>query len=269
MKETIIKKESEILGKSLAVFCGVHGNERAGILAVQKAIDEIKIKQGKVYFVFANPLAIEKNVREIDINLNRCFDRKNNLNTYEHNRANELMNILDNCDALLDLHSSNNPNTTPFIITDNGLDFVKNLNLEIIVTGFDKVEPGATDGYMFNNNKMGVCLECGYAEEGKKNLNVAYDSIIQFLQYYDVIDKLHDINHVKQRILNVDEVQFVTDKSFDLIRNFDDFETIPAGTLIAKDNFKEYKTDKERVILFGLKGSTIGTEAYILGNWIK
>lgn len=267
--ENIIRKIGNEKGKTLAILCGVHGNELAGQLAVKKAIEEIQIKRGIVYFIFANPKAIEKNVRCIEKNLNRCFVKNQNGDSYEEKRAIEIMKILDECDASLDLHSSNNPNTIPFVITDNGFDVVKNMNFEIIAKGFNNVEPHGTDEYMYSLNKVGICLECGYAKDGEKNLDVAYDSIIQFLQYYDAIDKIKEPNKVKQKILNVDEVQFVTDESFELVRNFDDFETLPKGTLIAKNNFKEYKTENERVILFGIKKSTVGTEAYLLGNWIN
>ncbi len=71
--ETIIKKTSENPGKIIAIFCGVHGNERAGIIAAEKALQELVITAGTVYFVFANPRAIEIGKRFVEKNLNRCF----------------------------------------------------------------------------------------------------------------------------------------------------------------------------------------------------
>jgi len=208
------------------------------------------------------------NIRFIEKNLNRCFVKNQKGVTYEEKRAVELMKILDQSDALLDVHSSNNPNTIPFAITDNGLYIVKNMNFEIIATGFDDIEPGTTDGYMKNNNKIGICIECGYSGESEKNIDLAYDSIIQFLQYFEAIDKLNAKNDIKQKILHVDKVQKVTSKNFKLARSFADFETIPKNTLIATDESKKYITDSERVILFGVPGKPIGAEAYILGTWL-
>ncbi len=77
------------------------------------------------------------------------------------------MEILDRSDALLDVHCSINLDTTPFAIADNGFDIVKNMNFGIVATGFDDVEPGAADGYMKNNNKIGICVECGYFGDSK------------------------------------------------------------------------------------------------------
>ena len=53
-KKGIYKIDSGISGPKIAIFSGVHGNETAGIEAVKKALKEIEIKKGVVYFVFAN-----------------------------------------------------------------------------------------------------------------------------------------------------------------------------------------------------------------------
>lgn len=264
----IIKKVGMEEGPTLAIFCGVHGNEKAGIYAVEKIVQEIRIQKGEVYFVFANPKAIEKNIRYVEKNLNRCFLPNQNGNTHEEQRATILMNILDKCEALLDIHASNSKKTTPFVITDNGFEITKHMSFEIVATGFDEIEPGATDGYMKSRGKIGICLECGYSGEGEKNSSLAYKSILQFLQYFNVIEETVDKDNISQRILHVDEVQKVTSKDFDVVREFADFETLPKGTLLAKEKDKQFITDKERVILFGRPGKPVGAEAYILGSWI-
>jgi predicted deacylase len=266
--DSIIKKESKNPGKTLAVFCGVHGNEKVGVFAVEKAIKNLEIKSGSVYFVFANPEAIEKDVRFTEKNLNRCFVKNQKGVLYEEKRAVELMDILDRSDALLDVHCSINPDTTPFAIADGGFDIVKNMNFGIVATGFDDVEPGAADGYMKNDGKIGICVECGYFGDSRENTDLAYDSIIQFLQYFKAIDKLNPENSVRQKMLHIDGVQKVTSKDFKLARLFSDFETLPENTVIATDGSKEYAIGRERVILFGVSGQPVGAEAYILGTWM-
>ncbi len=267
--EGVIKKDSRRSGKILTVFCGVHGNEKAGVYAVKKILKNVTIKKGVVYFVFANIKAIKENKRFIDKNLNRCFLDKQNGNSYEEKRAKELIKILEKSDALLDIHASNSSETTPFAITDNGIKIVKNMNFKIIATGFDDVEPGATDGFMKNKNKIGICLECGYSGKSKENTDLAYNSILQFLQYFDVIENKISNNNISQKIVHVDEVQKVTSKKFKLTKTFADFETIKKGFVIAKDEAEQYIANKERVILFGTPGKPVGAEAYILGTWIK
>lgn len=269
MNDSIIKKDSGVSGKTLAVFCGTHGNEKVGVFAVDKILKDIEVKTGVVYFVYSNPEAIKQDERFIEKNLNRCFLEKQEGNTYEEKRARELMKILDKCDALLDVHASNSPETIPFVITDNGLEIARNFDFEIIATGFDGIEPGATDGYMKAHGKVGICIECGYSGEGERNVDLAYNSIMQFLQYYDCVAHIVPMSDCKQKFLHVDEVQKVTPDHFETVRLFSDFETIPAGTLIARDDTQEYRIKQERVVLFGIPGKPIGAEAYILGSWIK
>lgn len=273
---SVFISKGEASGKTLAVFCGVHGNEKSGVYAVQKAINEIDVIKGTVIYVFANIKAIKEDKRYIEKNLNRSFLRSLKGDSYEEKRARDLMDILDKSDALLDLHSSNSPNTTPFIITEKeAFPIVRDFNLEIVVTGFDELEPGATDGYMQNHGKVGICVECGYSgDRGEKNTNLAYDCILKFLDYYGAIDAdtahfddPHNSKVDNQKFLHVDTVQKVTSKDFELTRNFDDFETLPPNTLIATQGDKEFRTKKERVILFGSKGKPIGAEAYLLGTW--
>ena len=265
----VIKKDSGKEGKILSVFCGVHGNEKAGVYAVKKILKNITIKKGIVYFVFANPKAIKENKRFIEKNLNRCFLDKQKGNSYEEKRARDLIKILKDSDALLDLHASNSSETTPFAITDNGLDIVKSMNFKFIATGFDNLEPGATDGFMKNHHKIGICLECGYSGKSEENTELAYNSILQFLQYFNAIESKIPSYNINQKILHVDKVQKVTSENFKLTKTFVDFETIEKGFLIAKDETKQYITNKERVILFGTPGKPVGAEAYILGTWIK
>ncbi len=267
--ESVIKKDSGQKGKTLAVFCGVHGNEKAGVYAVNKILNKVNIKKGIVFFVFANPKAIEKNKRFIDKNLNRCFSDNIKGDSYEEKRAKDLIKILEISDALLDVHASNSPETTPFVITDNGFDVVKDMNFEIIATGFDSLEPGATDGFMQNKGKIGICAECGYSGKSEENIDIAYNAIIQFLQYFDAIDHKIPSYDLDQKVLHVDKVQKVTSKNFKLTKTFRDFETIEKGFVIAKDETKEYIADKDRVILFGAPGKPIAAEAYILGTWAK
>jgi succinylglutamate desuccinylase len=110
-------------GITLAIIAGVHGNEICGIEAIKQILPTITIKAGRVHFIYGNPRAIKKNVRQVDMNLNRAFQQDNQLSddekrSYERKRALELMPILDRCEAILDIHSSATRATTPFVICE-------------------------------------------------------------------------------------------------------------------------------------------------------
>ncbi|HMB66193.1 MAG TPA: succinylglutamate desuccinylase/aspartoacylase family protein, partial [Patescibacteria group bacterium] len=180
MDQHIIKKSGGKPGKKLAVFAGVHGNEKAGVFALEKLIKNLEIEAGEVYFVYANPRAIEQDVRYTEKNLNRCFFKEAG-GSYEEKRAKELMPILDECDALLDLHASNNKEATPFVICgEDCRDIVGIFDFDIISFGWDDIEPGSTDGYMYHQGKPGICLECGSVYQSEENFDLAYDSALRF-----------------------------------------------------------------------------------------
>lgn len=264
---SIIIKEGRLNGKTLAVFAGVHGNEKAGILAMKDILEEIKVLRGKVFFVFASPKAIEKDVRYVEENLNRYFVKGVIPSSYERQRAIELMKILDESDALLDLHASNVSETTPFIICEKeSFDLARKMDFEIISSGWNDIEPGAADGYMSSRGKIGLCLECGYAEDPKKNIDLAKKSILQFLQYFDAIKK--DVKYDKrdQKLIHVTKAVLKESDLFEFKKGFYDFEELEDGSTIAKDGDKTYIAKKGEVIIFANPNKKIGEEVFIIGE---
>lgn len=266
---TIIHKTSGIDGPCIALMAGVHGNETAGIIALKKIIDNLSLKKGEVYIIFGNPRAIEQGVRFTEKNLNRCFTKGNEGQTYEDMRAREIMKILDTADALLDIHASNTPESEPFIICeDNALPIARTLDFGILSTGWDAIEPGASDGYMFQQGKVGICAECGYAEKGEDYADLAYDTVMRFLGYYDMVTYVSSTDPQSQkRHLHVDEIIMKERADFEFSKLYADFETIPQGVIFARDGDREYATNKERVIVFANPHKEVGGEACILGFW--
>ena len=104
--------------KKILLVSGTHGNEINPIWAVnefkrkKKSIDnDIEYK-----YIIGNPLAYEKGLRYVDIDLNRSFkaqeeNTQNLKNNYEINRANFLVeqfgiNGHDPCEVAIDLHTT-------------------------------------------------------------------------------------------------------------------------------------------------------------------
>lgn len=266
----IIKKVGPNKGTTLAVFAGTHGNEQAGIKAMQNVLDKVTIKNGIVYFVLANPEAIKQNVRYVEKNLNRCFLKDNRGQTLEDKRAKELMKILDQSIALLDLHSSNSLNTTPFVIVEKAWpDIVLNLGFDIVSSGWDKLEPGTADGYMYNNGKVGLCLECGSVSQTDDNIKLAEKSIYQFLQYYDIIEKQVEYSRRKQKVIEVNKVVLRKTDDFSFVKKFADFELLLEGKVFAQDGEHKYIAGKNECIIFPRLNCKIGEEIFIIGNMLN
>lgn len=102
-------------GPSLVVLGGVHGDETCGSVAIGRtiaAIDagEIAIARGTLTLVpVANPLARRLGRREGERNLNRMLRPTSVPRDHEDRVANRLCALLDEADALLDLHSFHTP----------------------------------------------------------------------------------------------------------------------------------------------------------------
>lgn len=273
MKKNIIKQVGKKRGKTLTILAGVHGNEKAGVMAINKIINNIQhsvinIREGTVYFIYANPKAIEKNLRYIDKNLNRCFIKNLKGNNYEILRAKEIMKILDKSDAVLDLHASNNPKATPFIICEkNAYNLAKNFNFKILSSGWDTVEPGGTDGYMYKQGKIGICLECGSLVESEKNKNLAYNSILQFLSYFNIIKKISGKISNPKKYVQVKNLVYKKTKDFAFVKEFADFEILKKNSLFATDGNIKYIAKNNECIIFPHADTDIGDEAFILGEF--
>lgn len=268
IKNDMVKKTGERPGKKLAVFAGVHGNEKAGVFALERLIKNLEIEAGEVYFVYANPRAIEQDVRYTEKNLNRCFLEKTS-DSYEEKRARELMSILDECDALLDLHASNNKEATPFVICEKDYrEIAKIFNFEIVSFGWDDIEPGATDGYMYKQSKPGIGLECGSVYQSEENSDLAYNSVLQFLNYFGVISKPVEYNQKPQKVVQVFQAAKKKTEDFSFVKDFADFEELTPGQVFARDGKEEYVARENECIIFPNSKKKIGEEVFILGRFI-
>lgn len=261
-QEGIVTRSGPKQGKTLAIFAGIHGNEMAGVLALRKATNELSIESGTVTFVFANPPAIEKDVREIDRNLNRIFMRNLNDSSWEYTRANELMDILDESDSLLDLHASNSRITKPFAICDErSFNLAKNINIEIVSSGWNELVPGSTDAYMSAQGKISLGLECGSVFETEANVPLAFDSICQFLQYFGAIS--NRVTPYANKQLYLKAAREITKQTifFAFAKNFNDFDPLEEGSIFAQDGDISYKAGKDEYIVFPRPDKPVGGEA--------
>jgi succinylglutamate desuccinylase len=261
---SIILRKGKFPGKTLAVFAGIHGNERVGILALRKIVKEAKINSGKVYFVFANPPAIKNGKRMIDKNLNRLFSRAINGDSLENSRAHQLMDILDECDALLDIHSYNSKKGNQFAISEpRGFEILRHMDFPIIASGFSGIGSG-TDGYMERQKKIGICIECGTTNSYKKFLRFTEKSTYQFLQYFGCLDKKVEYSSVEQRYVCAKKTLIKKTSRFKFVKDFKDFEKLPSGKIFAIDGMTQYRAAKNQCILFPRPGVDIGGEVCTL-----
>lgn len=243
-----ITKEGSRPGKTSVIFAGIHGNEHCGIHAFEQIIPNLEIESGTVIFQIGNPKAVEQYIRFTEMNLNRMFKDEEAYSeiekqTYEYNRALELKTLLDSADILLDIHSSTNKDSKRFIIGEkNSFSITEQLPFDLIVSGFDEHEPGGTDGYMNNKNKIGICIECGQHEDPEAIIK-AKESIQAFLIAAGHVSGENPVH--SQEKISITMLYKNKNPNFKLAQVFKDFEAIEQNTLIGHDGenavFSPYK----------------------------
>jgi len=271
-----IRFKATSAGPKSVVFAGVHGNETGGISAVKELLKNFTIDFGSVVFVFGNPEAIKSKVRFTEFNLNRAFKNEDQYsdevkNTYEYKRAQVLKKYLQDSDVLLDIHSSSNSKSEPFVICERNAKEIINYfpkEFKKIVHGFDDIEPGGTDWYMNSLGKIGICIECGF-HENPRAITLAKETIMDFL-----IARGHFKNKDSQVSANyrcyVQMINLYNTKSdsFVIAKNFADFEELKKGDIIGVDGGTDVVADKNCIILFPQSKKKTGEEAFLLGEKI-
>lgn len=258
-------------GASSMILVGVHGNETCGVDALNILMPKLKIQAGTVYIAYGNPKALSLNKRFFETNLNRMFFDDEYISdldktTYEYSRAKEIKKYLNQVDALLDIHASNSPDSTPFIICEpNSKNITDSLPAKTIVYGFDSIQPGGTDYYMNKIGKIGICIECGYTQD-VESIETAKESILAFLGKQGHIGLKP--TSMPQNQFQIYEQYINTTQNFKLIKEFKDFEFIKAGQTIGFDGSNEVKSKKDSFILFARNRTEANQEAFLLAEEI-
>lgn len=255
-------------GSTSVVLAGVHGNEPCGVLAVERVLKTIKIERGTVYFILGNPEALAENTRKTEFDLNRSFRERSALSekirqTYEVRRAEFLKTYLGGASALLDVHSSDTENSTPFVICENnGFEIAATLPVDLVVSGFDSVCPGGTDEYMNRIGRIGICIECGYHND-PNSVPLGVTAIESFLSSRGHIAPIHK-SKLGQKKIRVAFIYRTKSAPFRLSKAWADFEKVRAGQTIGFDGEIPVIADRDAIILFPDNCKTVGEEAFYL-----
>ncbi len=261
------------VGPISAIFAGVHGNETCGPDAFKAILPNLKITNGTVYFILANPAAIAVMERFTEMDLNRVFKPNNEYSdeqkkSYEFKRGQCLKEILKDVDVLLDIHSSMTEKSIPFIICEkNANEIVKFLPAKIVANGFDSIEPGGTDYYMNRIGKIGICIECGFHKE-PSSVEIAIKAINTFLSVRGHIDNIEKIEITDQKKIEMYKLYKTKTPLFELSKFFADFELVKNGTIIGTDGSQEVSAGEDSIILFARNKNQINAEGFLLGRVI-
>ena len=269
INEWFFLKDSWKDWNTTTIMVWVHGNEYSWIDALDEIIDNIDVVNWKVYFIYANLEAIKQNVRFTERNLNRCFIKWINAETYEEKRAIEIMNILDKSDYLLDVHNTTSYNSSLEVLITTNIEFSKYFDIKNVVTHIDDIQKWWSDWYMDSIWKKWFCLECwsiNFWDKEKSNI-LAKNSIINFLKANWNIKGNPVLYDNKKEIVKMDFMYKTKTNDFNLKKQFRDFEELKSWDIVWYDWKEKLIVDTDSIILFAHNRKEVGKEWFCI--WHK
>jgi predicted deacylase len=273
---------SRIRGPSLLVFGAIHGDEKCGPVAIRKVMDAIQsgtlpLVRGSVTFVpVANPKAYADKSRVHKENLNRIFRKTEHPDSYEAELANELCALVDECDALLDIHSSFVPapsNAFADYPTPDNLAFAKALAPEYLIYDWPAVyenNPFAfpawtTERYAHEAGKLGVLVECGKHDDPEAERR-AENAILRALAHFKLIEKSEGAT-TEPKPVYMNRI-FQRDSEGDTFsKAWAHLDAVPAGTTIAeRASGEKIVAERDSYIIFPKDYALPGGEWFYLGS---
>jgi succinylglutamate desuccinylase len=294
VRRIIGKYEGDAKGPVLLFFAGVHGNEPAGIKALQLVLGQLqKIKpsfKGSIYGISGNLKAIRKGSRFIDRDLNRIWypgfliepEARNTVSEYGEKieLLNTILDIMRNHSKqmtyLFDLHTTSSQ-SIPFISIS---DTLKNRRITRkipvpLVLGLEEL----LDGPMFSFfSELG--LSTVLFEGGQHN---AYSSLENHIAFIWMI--LHEIGCIKKRdVPEFHQYEEILKKNslnesrifelkyrhlieegeqFSMKDGFANFQPVKKGEVVARNQHRFIKAPRQGRIFMPLYQS-LGKDGYFL-----
>ena len=256
-------------GSTMVFFAGIHGNEYAGVEALNNTLNNIHENEicGEIYAVYGNLKALKINQRYLKTDLNRLWTsaqikalkQKSMLNEEEQEQKElfslieHLLNSLKTPIYFIDLHTTSSK-TVPFITINDAL-----INRKFsscfpvpIVLGIEEYLEGPLLSYLNTLGYVSIGFESGQHTdpEAVKNCEAfIYLALKQAgqLKMKQVAKYENQLVMASKGTATVFEVIYKyhieAKEKFLMIDGFESFQTVKKGTLLAKANGKEIYSD--------------------------
>lgn len=277
----IYQFDTNVPGPHLLIFGSIHGNEPAGRLALPEIIEKLNegtlsLQKGSLTLVpVCNPKATAQNTRFYDFDLNRQFGNPKPEKGYESELAKQLIPFIQDCDYLLDIHSTHVPGDPAFVFVEEQsgpiFDFAGALNIPNIFLGWGDVYEGedySTEAYAVSKGKKALTLECGYHNDESAK-TIARQAIYNALAYTGLIEHKDNPYHndPQQGAELYRFVKAVYRAEGDIfLNNWKHMDPIPQGTVIYQNAAGEQiKSKEDGYILIPNANSKPGHEFFYYG----
>ncbi|MEM5565687.1 succinylglutamate desuccinylase/aspartoacylase family protein [Psychroserpens sp. AS72] len=284
-------------GATIVFFAGIHGNETAGVFALEDVLKTIKPEtvNGTIYGVSGNLKALEENQRYLDNDLNRLWTKerlealqlKELFNT-EEQEQNKLLKLIEQIISsnsgpfyFIDFHTTSSK-TLPFITINDALINRKFSQLfpVPIVLGIEEYLNGPLLSYINELGYVSLGFESGQHDEKEAidncisfiYLALVYaeilpkETILQFQEYYNQLQK--NANHLSEIFEIVYLYRIKEDEVFKMNNGFKSFQSIEKGTILATSNQQNIESTYNARLFMPLYQSK-GKEGFFIIKRIK
>ncbi len=280
MERIIGKYSGKEKGPLLFVTAGVHGNEPSGVKALEKVFAELeKTKpniKGTLVGVAGNKLALEKDKRFIEEDLNRTWKEESITNqkrdTHEQREMHEIIKVLESYPEsdfskryFLDCHTTSSaslPYVSVQVVNDN--DEWAHRFPTYIVRGFSDIVYGAIDHYLSRTGLTGFTFEAGQHTDKRSVEN--HEGMIwlalkeacglepdKLSCYPDCVDNFVKKNAPDQKTFEIiHRYGLEDDDEFKMQPGYENFQKIEKGELLAVKNGQEVKSEWDAYIFMPL-----------------
>ncbi|WP_377178702.1 succinylglutamate desuccinylase/aspartoacylase domain-containing protein [Namhaeicola litoreus] len=308
-----IKKNRErIIGKVLnnlddqtfIFFAGIHGNEKAGVLAARRVLTQLEKQkdnvQGNVYFIYGNKKALDQEVRYLQEDLNRIWSLnriekikdnidENNPEEFEqfeiYKAVKDIITKHRGTKYFIDLHTTSSP-TQPFITISDSLNnrkFSSCFSVPVIL-GLEEYLNGPLLTFMNEYGYISLGFEAGehYSQEAIDNceafiwLSLYFGHCLKKKEIigFDVFDKRLNKSSKNNDFFQIDfRYSIQKDENFKMINGFVNFDEITKDKLLAYSDGKEIRAVNKGLIFMPLY-QNLGEDGFFIihkisKKWLK
>ncbi len=267
-------------GPTLGITICTHGNEPSGLAVYQHLIDsniQSMLLSGRIITCLNNPHATKdffaatteeekRKARFSECNMNRLpLDVATNTSDvrYEAVRTRELLQVWQEFDVAIDIHSTTQE-TTPMIIVCDSVptELLRNFPIAVVISNIHNVQIGQPAIALYGKPKAGTPvfgIESGQ-HTNQSSFNCAIACIQALLQNSKMMNP--QLNELLPKMLDMTEYYIdgslvVPNESYSLTRVFTTYEFIEKGTELALGNQGAITMPRDGHVLFGPNSTTI------------